>query len=150
MATARIRMRLLLAGGLVGLVVAGCGEPTLCTLIAGESGVTVMVDRGHLADAVRKVEVEFVRAKTSFVTARVTTLPTDGRVVASLPIPSLEDERVDLAVVLRDAAGAELLRRTTSATPIVRYPNGRGCPPRQISVGLRISARGTVTADPAG
>lgn len=137
----------MLSAALLSITVAGCGPPTLCTLIGGDSGVGIAVDPGHLADAARRVEVEFRQAGSTFGTARerLSKVPApDGRALAFVVIPSLEDERLDMTVVLRDAEGQELLRQATSTTPTVDYPNGKGCDPRSVTTGVRISSDGVL------
>jgi hypothetical protein len=40
---------------------------------------------------------------------------------------------------IRDEGGAELLRRTLPATPVVRYPNREGCAPKIVQLHMEIA-----------
>jgi len=137
---------------------AGCGEPTYCTLIGGESGVAVVVDKGYAP----KVVSGSLRLCVS---NRCTDYPLDlhrsldgpeggtgllqkGAKVQRTPLDDVDAKPVNVTLTLVNKAGEVVVEVSGEVTPSVRYPNGRQCEPRLVEASVRVDAAGAVTMGP--
>ncbi|ACU35506.1 hypothetical protein [Actinosynnema mirum] len=148
------------------LALAGCGDAgggTACTLIGAVAGVTLDVDlpgagsgtlrlcgAGGCADHPVELRDERVVVTTSCSGTRpddtcgAVSGPGPGK-VGFVVVPELTEEPVTATLVLRDAAGVELLRHTGELRPLATRPNGPGCTPEAAQAGVSVAADGAVT-----
>jgi hypothetical protein len=61
-------------------------------------------------------------------------------------VPGLPTKEVEVTVRLVDRSGEEVLERTLTVTPVLTYPNGRGCEPDGARVVILVDENGALRA----
>ena len=137
-------MRLSATAGLILVATTACTTPQVsqaCTAMGSPSGISITADPA----LVPKIDTGTFDVCGDG-DCRTYPIAFNKQPDTFADVPDLPTSEVEVTVRIVDRSGAEVVERILTVTPVLTYPNGRGCGPDGARVLLLVDENGDVRA----